>query len=59
MTTRNAKFVFGDFNSYRVTVCCDDGKTSSTGILQVDVKEVKEPKPYKPPRKSYVTQATT
>ncbi|KAK3088862.1 hypothetical protein FSP39_024682, partial [Pinctada imbricata] len=50
-TTQNAKFVFEDFNSYQITICCEDTEGgAANGILQVDVKEVKEQEPYTPPR---------
>ena len=53
-THKNPAFAYKDINSYILSVCCEDGFGTVKGLLQINIKEVREHVNYKPPCKKTI-----
>ncbi|XP_061165097.1 uncharacterized protein LOC133174071 [Saccostrea echinata] len=54
-TTEKPVFDYNSWNSYMLTVCCEDGYGTVKGILKIDVEQIKEKFLYKPPTWFYTS----
>lgn len=48
-TTEKPVFDYNSWNSYMLTVCCEDGYGTVKGILKIDIIQIKEKSVYVPP----------
>ncbi|XP_062595379.1 uncharacterized protein LOC134256717 [Saccostrea cucullata] len=54
-TTEKPVFDYNSWNSYMLTVCCEDGYGTVKGILKIDVEQIKEKFIYTPPTWFYTS----
>ncbi|XP_048778822.2 uncharacterized protein LOC125682357 isoform X2 [Ostrea edulis] len=54
-TTEKPVFDYNSWNSYMLTVCCEDGYGTVKGILKIDIIQIKEKSVYVPPSWFYTS----